>query len=87
MEKLLDPQITKQIQQAFDDIQEPVQVMLFTSQANCDTVTRPGSLLEEVIALNDKLELRVHDVDENQDLASRFNVTKRTQPCLCCQRR
>jgi glutaredoxin-like protein len=75
MERLLDPQITKQIQQAFDDISEPVQVMLFTSKANCDTCDEARQLLEEVIALNDKLELRVHDVDENQDLASRFNVT------------
>jgi glutaredoxin len=76
MEKLLDPQITKQIHQVFEGIQEPVQVLLFTSKANCDYCDEARQLLEEVIALNDKLELRVHDIDENEDLASRFNVTK-----------
>ena len=75
MEKLLDPQITKQIHQVFEGIQEPVQVLLFTSKSNCDYCDEARQLLEEVIALNDKLELRVHDIDQNQDLASRFNVT------------
>ncbi len=75
MEKVLDPQITKQIQQAFSDIQEPVQVLLFTSKASCDYCNETQQLLEEVIALNDKVELSVYDIDENQDLASKFNVT------------
>jgi glutaredoxin-like protein len=74
MEKLLDPQITKQIQQVFEGVQEPVQVLLFTSKASCDTCEEARQLLEEVIALNDKLELCVYDIDQNQDLASRFNV-------------
>ncbi len=75
MEKVLDPQITKQIQQAFEGIEEPVQVLLFTSQANCDYCSETQQLLEEVIALNEKVELSVYDVDQNQDLASKFNVT------------
>jgi glutaredoxin-like protein len=75
MEKVLDPQITKQIQQAFADIQEPVQVLLFTSTASCDYCTETQQLLEEVIALNEKVELSVYDIDQNQDLASKFNVT------------
>ena len=75
MEKLLDTQITKQIQQAFDDIQEPVQVLLFTSKASCDTCDEARQLLEEVTALNHKIELSVYDIDENQDLAAKFNVS------------
>src|SRR5512138_3376733 len=75
MEKVLDPQITKQIQQAFEDIQEPVQVLLFTSKASCDYCDETQQLLEEVIALNDKVELSVYDINENQDLANKFNVT------------
>ncbi len=75
MEKVLDPQITKQIQQAFEGIEEPVQVLLFTSQANCDYCSETQQLLEEVIALNEKVELSVYDVDQNQDLANKFNVT------------
>ena len=75
MEKVLDPQITKQIQQAFDGIQDPVQVLLFTSQANCEYCSETRQLLEEVTALNNKLEFRAYDTDQHQDLASRFNVS------------
>ena len=75
MEKVLDPQVTKQIQQAFDGIQEPVQVLLFTSQAHCELCSETRQLLEEVTALHDKLALSVYDMDEHQDLAGKFNVT------------
>lgn len=74
MEKVLDEQITKQIQQAFDDIQEPVQVLLFGSKENCDTCNETQQLLEEVTALSDKVALSVYDVNEDQEIASRFNV-------------
>ncbi len=75
MEKVLDPQITKQIQQAFDGMEEPVQVLLFTSQDNCDYCTETRQLLEEVVSLHDKVELRVYDVDQDRELAHKFNVT------------
>jgi glutaredoxin-like protein len=75
MEKVLDPQITRQIQQAFEEMTEPVQVLLFTSQANCDYCSETQQLLDEVMALNDKVELSVYDIDQHQDLASKFNVT------------
>lgn len=74
MEKVLDEQITRQIQQAFDDIQEPVQVLLFGSKENCDTCNETQQLLEEVTALSDKVALSVYDVNEDQEIASRFNV-------------
>lgn len=75
MEKVLDEQITKQIKQAFDGIEQPVQVLLFGSKDNCDYCNETQQLLEEVIALNDKVELSVYDVKEDQEIASRYNVT------------
>jgi glutaredoxin-like protein len=75
MEKVLDEQITKQIKQAFDGIQEPVQVLLFTSKNNCDYCNETEQLLEEVTALNGKVELSVYDVNEDQEVATKFNVT------------
>lgn len=74
MEKILDPQLTKQIEQAFDGMQEPVQVLLFTSKANCEYCSETRQLLEEVMALHEKLELSVYDIDQNYDLADRFNI-------------
>ena len=75
MGKVLDEQIVKQIQQVFEDIEQPVQVLLFSSKDNCDYCNETQQLLEEVTALHDKLELNVYDVNENHDIASQYNVT------------
>ena len=75
MEKVLNDEIVKQIQEAFAEVREPVQVLLFGSKDNCEYCNETQQLLEEVTALNDKLELSIYDVQEHQDVASKFNVT------------
>jgi glutaredoxin-like protein len=75
MEKVLDEQITKQIKQAFDGMEQPVQLLLFGSKESCDYCDETQQLLEEVSALSDKVQLSVYDVNENHEIASRFNVT------------
>jgi glutaredoxin-like protein len=75
MEKVLNDQIVKQINQAFTEVKELVQVLFFGSKDNCDYCNEAKQLLEEVTALNDKLELSVYDLQENADVASQFNVT------------
>jgi len=75
MEKVLNDQIVKQIEEAFAGVQEPVQVLFFGSKDNCDYCNETKQLLEEVIALNDKLELSIYDVREHADVANQFNVT------------
>jgi glutaredoxin-like protein len=74
MEKMLNDQIIKQLNEAFAAIEEPVQVLLFGSTEKCETCTETQQLLEEVTALSDKIELGVYDINENKDVASRFNV-------------
>lgn len=75
MKKILDTQTSEQIRQAFDEIKEPVQVLLFTSSKNCDYCNETKQLLEEVIELNGKIALSVHDIDQETDLARRYSVT------------
>jgi glutaredoxin-like protein len=75
MEKVLNDQIIKQIQEAFAEVKEPVEVLLFGSKDNCDYCNETKQLLEEVTALHDKLALSVYDIQDNADVASRFNVT------------
>ena len=75
MEKVLNDQIVKQIEEAFAEVQEPVQVLFFGSKDNCDYCNETQQMLEEVTALNDKLELSVYDMQENADIAQQFNVT------------
>lgn len=75
MEKVLNDQIVQQIREAFAEMREPVQVLFFGSQENCDYCNETRQLLEEVTALDKKLELSVYDLQEHADVASRFNVT------------
>ena len=75
MEKVLNDQIVKQIEEVFAGIEEPVQVLFFGSKDNCGYCDEAKQLLEEVIALNDKLALDVYDVREHADMAKQFNVT------------
>ncbi len=75
MEKVLNDQIVKQIQEAFAEVKEPVQVLFFGSKDNCDYCNEAKQLLEEVTALNDKLNLSVYDMQEHADVAGQFNVT------------
>lgn len=75
MEKVLNEQIIKQINEVFDGMKEPVQILYFGSQDNCGYCAETKQLLEEVTAVNSKLELSVYDIQENQDVATKFNVT------------
>jgi glutaredoxin-like protein len=75
MEKVLNDQIIKQITDAFTEVQEPVQVLFFGSQEDCETCNETRQLLEEVTALHSHLGLSVYDMQEHADVASRFNVT------------
>lgn len=74
MGKVLDEPIVKQIKQAFEGIEQSVQVLLFLSKNNCEYCTETQQLLEEVVALHDKIELSVYDVNENQEIANQYNV-------------
>jgi glutaredoxin-like protein len=75
MQKILDEQVVKQIHEAFAELKEPVQVLYFGSRENCEYCDEARQLLEEVSAINDKVELNVYDIQDDQDVASKFNVT------------
>lgn len=75
MEQVLNDQITKQINEVFAGIKQPVQMLYFGSQDGCGYCAETKQLLEEVAALNDKIELNVYDIQENQNIARKYNVT------------
>jgi glutaredoxin-like protein len=74
MQKFLDEKVIKQLEEAFAEMQQPVQVLYFGLQDQCDTCAETKQLLEEVSAVNDNVELRVYDLQENRDIAEKFNV-------------
>jgi glutaredoxin-like protein len=74
MEKFLNEKNIKQIEGAFAEMQEPVQVLYFGSQDQCDTCAETQQLLEEVTATSNKIELSVYDLKEDSEIAEKFNV-------------
>jgi glutaredoxin-like protein len=75
MDKMLNNQIVKQLHEAFAELREPVQILYFAADANCETCAETQQLLEEVATLNEKLELKIYDAEEDRDIAAEFNVT------------
>jgi glutaredoxin-like protein len=75
MEKILDQKITEQIDTVFAGMRDTVQLLYFGRQDNCDYCAETKQLLEEVAAINDKIELSVYDIQENPDVAQKYNVT------------
>lgn len=76
MENLLNQPIIEQIRQVFRELKEPVQILFFSSGEGCETCQETRQLLEEVVAIDDKLGLTLYDFDADRQAAGRFNVTK-----------
>ncbi|HUH98823.1 MAG TPA: hypothetical protein VLZ89_15790 [Anaerolineales bacterium] len=76
MEKLLDDQITKQIGEAFAQMQAPVQILFFGSHEPCAYCGEVQQLLEEVAASHDKVNLALYDIQADRGLADRYRVDK-----------
>ena len=76
MDRLLNDQVIKQIDEAFADLKEPVQILFFGSNENCEYCAETRQLLEEVVAVNGKLGLRVFDIQADKDAADKYNVDK-----------
>lgn len=75
-EKLLNEQIVGQIQDVFANLVEPVQVVFFGQEKNCDYCEDTRQLVEEVTAISDKLHLDIFDIDRDADMAAQYHVDK-----------
>lgn len=74
MEKLLPAEVVKQIQDVFKQLQHPVQILFFSTQAHCDYCNEIRQLLEEVTEISNLISLSIHDVDQEPDLAKLYKV-------------
>ena len=76
MAKLLTEDVVKQIEEAFAPMKENVQVMFFGQKEDCQYCSDTQQLLEEVVDISDKLSIEIYDLDDDADLAEKFNVDK-----------
>lgn len=74
MEKLLSPDIVRQVRDVFQQLKHPVQILFFGTQKPCDYCTEIRQLLEEVSELSDLIHLSIHDVERDADLAALYRV-------------
>ena len=76
MEKLLNEQVISQISQLFEQMKEPVEILFFGSRDQCEYCADTRQLLEEVTAVDKKLSLSIYDLQDNADIARKFNIDK-----------
>ena len=76
MAQLLNDDITNQIREVFAGLKNPVHIMFFGSQTNCDYCDDTRQLVEEVAALSDLLSIEIYDMEADADLAAKYNVDK-----------
>lgn len=76
MEALLNEDIKNQVTEAFAQLKDPVEVLFFGRQDECEYCDQTQQLVEEVTGLSDKLHLGIYDIQEDAELASSYNVDK-----------
>lgn len=76
MKKILDEQVVRQIDEAFAELKEPVQILFFGSKDDCDYCADELQLLEEVAATHKQLRLSTFDLDTDREMAAKFQVDK-----------
>lgn len=80
MANLLNEGVVQQIKEIFGQLKAPVEVLFFGKKEGCDYCADTAQLLEEVTALSDKLQLSQYDLDDDQEIARRYNIDK--APCF-----
>ena len=76
MATLLNADVIKQIEDAFAPMKEAVHILYFGQKENCDYCADTQQLIEEVVEISDKLSLEIYDLNEDADVAEKFNVDK-----------
>jgi glutaredoxin-like protein len=72
----LNEEVTVQVQEVFAGLDEPVQVLYFGKESDCDYCEDTLQLIQEVVGLSDKLNLEMYDMEEDANVAREYKVDK-----------
>jgi glutaredoxin-like protein len=75
-QRLLNDQVVGQVQEAFGQLKEPVEVLFFGKKNDCEYCDDTQQLLQEITDISDKLTLQIYDIDDHADLARQYKVDK-----------
>ena len=74
--KLLNDDITAQVKQIFSQLEEPVEVLFFGANGDCEYCDDTLQLVREITDLDKKLALSVYDIETDREVAQRYRVDK-----------
>lgn len=75
MDKLLNENITNQVKELFNkELNQHVEIIFFGREENCEYCDDTLQLVKEVTALSDKLSHTRYDLDNDPEVARKFNV-------------
>jgi glutaredoxin-like protein len=75
MAQLLNDDIIHQVKDLFEkELNQPVEIIFFGREENCDYCDDTLQLVEEVTDISDKLSLSQYDLDKDSEVAQKYNV-------------
>ncbi len=72
--KMLNSEISTQLQEVFEQLQNKVTIALFTDGGDCQTCKETESYMNELVDLSDKLSLASYNVNTDVELAKKYGV-------------
>jgi len=73
---LFDEEVTNQLKEILNNLQDEVNLILFQQAENCTTCNETKVFIEEFTALSGKLKLETLDLINDKDQAEKYNITK-----------
>jgi glutaredoxin-like protein len=60
----------------FEALDQPVKILMFTQEHECQYCTETRTISEEVADLSDKISLEVFDLVQDKEVAEKYNIDK-----------
>ena len=76
MATLLNENIQSQVREAFQAIQEPVHILFFGTQADCQFCPDTLQLINELADLSEHITISNFDIDQDSAIAQNYNVER-----------
>lgn len=76
MQKLLNDEIIQQVKEVFEQqLKNPVRIMFFGTEQDCEHCAETRQLVEELTAISDHLNLETYDLNKDAELARQYGVS------------
>ena len=73
---LLNDAIRKEVRSMLADVAAPVTIRMFTQETECQYCRETRQLVEEVVALSDKVTMEVYDFVKDRAVADQYGIDK-----------